>query len=64
MTLKVQIMQHCEAVTVQKTSYATLKVTQKPSWICMCSALQPGTRSSLVAFKDPDGSALIPLALF
>jgi hypothetical protein len=38
-------------------SYAALKVTQKPSWVCPPSSLKENTRSSLVVtFEDPDGS--------
>ena len=38
-------------------SYATLKVTQKPSWVRQPSTLKPESHSSLVvAFEDPDGS--------
>ena len=40
-------------------SYASLTVTQKPSWVRPPSSYTPGSISSLsVAFEDPDGSKL------
>ena len=39
--------------------YATLTITQKPSWVRPPSSYTPGSVSSLsVAFEDPDGSKL------
>jgi hypothetical protein len=39
-------------------SYASLKITQKPSWVRTPSTLKAGKTSSLVfAFEDPDGNA-------
>jgi hypothetical protein len=46
------------SLVAHNPSYATLKVTQKPSWIRPPSTLRKGSHSSLVvAFEDPDGSA-------
>jgi hypothetical protein len=45
------------ALIAHNPSYAALKVTQKPSWVCPPHTLKENTCSSLVvAFKDPDGS--------
>lgn len=39
--------------------YFTLKITQKPSWVCPPSTLKPRSSSLLsIAFKDPDDSQL------
>ena len=46
------------SLVAHNPSYAALKITQKPSWVCPPSSLTADTQSSLVvAFKDPDGSA-------
>ena len=47
------------ALAALNPSYATLSITQKPSWVCSPSSYLLGTISSLsVAFEDPDGSKL------
>ena len=47
------------ALSAINPTYASLTVTQKPSWVCPPSSYAPGTISSLsVAFEDPDGSKL------
>jgi len=48
-----------EALHALNPSYATLLVTRKPSWVRTPSSYQQDSISSLVvAFEDPDGSAL------
>ena len=46
------------SLVAHNPSYASLTITQKPSWIRPPSSLTKGSKSSLmVAFEDPDGSA-------
>ena len=46
------------SLVAHNPSYASLQITQKPSWVRPPSTLKPDTYSSLiVAFEDPDGSA-------
>ena len=46
------------ALLAHNPSYASLTITQKPSWIHPPSSLTIGSESSLmVAFEDPDGTA-------
>ena len=46
------------ALVAHNPFYASLTITQKPSWVRPPSTLKQGTLSSLVvAFEDPDGSA-------
>jgi hypothetical protein len=48
-----------EALTVHNPVYRTLHLTQNPSWVRKPSTYSQGSSSSLVvAFEDPDGSAL------
>ncbi|KAH9954480.1 hypothetical protein BC827DRAFT_1272622 [Russula dissimulans] len=48
-----------EALLATNPSYSSLLITRKPSWVRAPSSYKPGSASSLVmAFKDPDGSAL------
>ncbi|KAF8268062.1 hypothetical protein EI94DRAFT_1700528 [Lactarius quietus] len=48
----------CHAMLVlDNPSYASLNITQKPSWVCDLNSYTEGAVSSLVvAFEDPDGS--------
>ena len=47
-----------KALTAENPAYASLTVTQKPSWVRDPSSYSEGTISSLaVSFKDPDGSS-------
>ena len=47
------------ALAASNPSYASLSITQKPSWVHPPSSYKPGSISSLsVAFEDPDGSKL------
>ena len=46
------------ALLAHNPAYASLTITQKPSWIRPPSSLTIGSKSSLVvAFEDPDGTA-------
>ena len=46
-----------EALMMDKPLYASLHITQKPSWICSPSSYAPHAISSLVfAFEDSDGN--------
>src|SRR6266566_2176829 len=46
------------SLVAHNPAYASLTITQKPSWVRPPSTLKKGSHSSLiVAFKDPDGSA-------
>ena len=46
------------SLVAHNPSYASLQITQKPSWVRPPSTLKPDTYSSLVvAFEDPNGSA-------
>jgi hypothetical protein len=46
-----------QTLAAHNPSYATLKVTQKPSWVRNPTTYKIGDHSSLVvAFEDPDGS--------
>ena len=48
-----------QELAANNPSYASLTITQKPSWVQPPSSYLPGTVSSLsVAFEDPDGSKL------
>jgi hypothetical protein len=45
-----------DALVLENPSYASLLVTQKPSWVCPPSSYSVRSSSSLVvAFEDPDG---------
>ena len=47
------------ALAANNPSYASLSITQKPSWVQPPSSYSPGSVSSLtLAFEDPDGSKL------
>ena len=47
------------ALAASNPSYASLSITQKPSWVRPPNSYPPGAVSSLsVAFEDPDGSKL------
>src|SRR6266446_939156 len=47
-----------KALTAENPAYASLTVTQKPSWVWDPSSYSEGAISSLaVSFKDPDGSS-------
>ena len=47
------------ALAASNPSYASLSITQKPSWVRPPSSYKPGSASSLsVAFEDPDGSKM------
>jgi hypothetical protein len=47
------------ALAVDNPVYRTLRLTQSPSWVRKPDSYSPGSSSSLVlAFEDPDGSAL------
>jgi len=48
-----------EALLAENPTYATLNVTQKPSWVRTPSSYAPNSTSSLtVSFEDPDGAKL------
>jgi hypothetical protein len=48
-----------EALSSENPAYASLLVTQKPSWVRPPSQYIPGSSSSLVAaFEDPDGTGI------
>ncbi|KAF8256590.1 hypothetical protein EI94DRAFT_1710855 [Lactarius quietus] len=51
-------LDECHAALVSDNpSYATLNITQKPSWVCDPNSYPEGAISLLVvAFEDPDGS--------
>jgi hypothetical protein len=45
------------ALITENPSYATLSITQKPSWVRDPKTYKPGATSSLsVSFEDPDGT--------
>ena len=47
------------ALVTENTAYATLTITQKPSWVRDPSSYQPGSISSLsFSFEDPDGTSV------
>ena len=47
------------ALAAINPSYATLQITQKPSWVRPPSSYTHGSASSLsVAFEDPDGTKM------
>ena len=51
-----------QSLAANNPSYASLSVTQKPSWVCLPSSYTEGSSSSLiVAFEDPDRQQLKPL---
>ena len=48
-----------EALMAENPTYATLNVTQKPSWVRPPSSYAPNSTSSLtISFEDPDGAKL------